>query len=92
MCRWPEFLVGNALLIRTRETPAPFTNALGAKCIRSIRPWAPYAAIVCKRKVDGRGYTQRLAATLLRFSAGMALFLAAIDFTASCRISFAKHA
>jgi len=39
---------------------------------------APYAADRLQEQVDGRGYTQRLAATLLAIFGGMALFLAAI--------------
>jgi ABC-type antimicrobial peptide transport system permease subunit len=39
---------------------------------------APYAANRLQEQVDGKGYTQRLAATLLGIFGGMALFLSAI--------------
>src|SRR3989441_5140850 len=73
-----NFFVGNALLIRTRETPAAITNAL-VREVHALDPTlAPYAADRLQEQVDGRGYTQRLAATLLAIFGGMALFLAAI--------------
>src|SRR2546421_895816 len=73
-----NFFVGNALLIRTRETPGAITNAL-AREVHALDPTlAPYAADRLQAQVDGRGYTQRLAATLLALFGGMALFLAAI--------------
>src|SRR5213594_2663098 len=73
-----NFFVGNALLIRTRETPGAITNAL-AREVHALDPTlAPYAADRLQEQVDGRGYTQRLAATLLALFGGMALFLAAI--------------
>ena len=73
-----NFFVGNALLIRTRETPGAITNAL-AREVHALDPTlAPYAADRLQEQVDGRGYTQRLAATLLAIFGGMALFLAAI--------------
>ena len=73
-----NFFVGNALLIRTRETPGAITNAL-AREVHALDPTlAPYVADRLQVQVDGRGYTQRLAATLLAIFGGMALFLAAI--------------
>ena len=73
-----NFFVGNALLIRTRETPGAITNAL-AREVHALDPTlALYAADRLQAQVDGRGYTQRLAATLLAIFGGMALFLAAI--------------
>ena len=73
-----NFFVGNALLIRTRETPDAITNAL-AREVHALDPTlAPYVADRLQVQVDGRGYTQRLAATLLAIFGGMALFLAAI--------------
>ena len=73
-----NFFVGNALLIRTRETPGAITNAL-VREVHALDPTlAPYAADRLQEQVDGRGYTQRLAATLLALFGGMALFLAAI--------------
>ena len=54
------------------------TNAL-AREVHALDPTlAPYAADRLQEQVDGRGYTQRLAATLLAIFGGMALFLAAI--------------
>jgi putative ABC transport system permease protein len=66
------------LLIRTREAPAAITNAL-AREVHALDPTlAPYAADRLQEAVDQRGYTQRLAVTLLAIFGGMALFLAAI--------------
>src|SRR5437763_13626265 len=73
-----NFFVGNALLIRTRETPGALTNALSRE-VHALDPTlAPYAANRLQEQVDGRGYTQRLAVTLLGIFGGMALFLATI--------------
>src|SRR5882672_6728830 len=73
-----NFFVGNALLIRTRETPGAITNALSRE-VHALDPTlAPYAANRLQEQVDGRGYTQRLAVTLLGIFGGMALFLATI--------------
>src|SRR2546429_5226944 len=73
-----NFFVGNILLIRTRETPGAIMNAL-AREVHALDPTlAPYAAFRLQEQVDERGYTQRLAATLLGIFGAMALFLAAI--------------
>src|SRR6266702_3120857 len=57
--------VQNYLLIRTRETPGAITNALSRE-VHALDPTlAPYAADPLQEQVDGRGYTQRLAVTLL---------------------------
>jgi predicted permease len=73
-----NFFVGNGLLIRTRETPGAIMNAL-AREVHALDPTlAPYAAYRLQEQVDERGYTQRLAVTLLGIFGGMALFLAAI--------------
>src|SRR5881398_893706 len=73
-----NFFVGNTLLIRTRETPGAITNALSRE-VHALDPTlAPYAADRLQEAVDQRGYTQRLAVTLLAIFGGMALFLAAI--------------
>ncbi len=73
-----NFFVGNTLLIRTRETPGAITNAL-AREVHALDPTlAPYAAYRLQEQVDRRGYTQRLAVTLLAIFGAMALFLAAI--------------
>jgi predicted permease len=73
-----NFFVGNTLLIRTREAPGTITNALAREVYALDPTLAPYAADRLQDQVDGRGYTQRLAATLLAIFGGMALFLAAI--------------
>src|SRR5205823_8742260 len=70
--------VRDSLLIRTRETPGAIMNAL-AREVHALDPTlAPYAAYRLQEQVDERGYTQRLAVTLLGIFGGMALFLAAI--------------
>jgi predicted permease len=73
-----NFFVGNTLLIRTHETPGAITNAL-AREVHALDPTlAPYVASRLQEQVDERGYTQRLAATLLGIFGAMALFLAVI--------------
>src|SRR5256884_90343 len=73
-----NFFVGNTLLIRTRESPGAITNALSRE-VHALDPTlAPYAADRLQVQVDQRGYTQRLAVTLLAIFGGMALFLATI--------------
>jgi predicted permease len=73
-----NFFVGNGLLIRTRETPGAIMNVL-AREVHALDPTlALYAAYRLQEQVDERGYTQRLAVTLLGIFGGMALFLAAI--------------
>jgi ABC-type antimicrobial peptide transport system permease subunit len=71
-------LESNALLIRTRETPGAIRNAL-AREVQALDPnLAPIAPFRVQEQVDRKGYTQRLAATLVAIFGGMALFLAAI--------------
>jgi macrolide transport system ATP-binding/permease protein len=73
-----NFLKSSALLIRTRETPAALTGAL-AREMHALDPnLAPTAAFQVQEQVDRKGYTQRLAATLVAIFGTMALFLAAI--------------
>src|SRR2546428_1489461 len=73
-----NFFVGNTLLIRTRETPGAITNALSRE-VHALDPTlAPYAANRLQEQVDQRGYTQRLAVTLLAIFGGMASFLPTI--------------
>jgi predicted permease len=73
-----NFLESNALLIRTRETPGAIRNAL-AREVRALDPTlAPTAPFRVQEQVDRKGYTQRLAATLIAIFGAMALFLAAI--------------
>src|SRR2546430_1414897 len=73
-----NFLESNALLIRTRETPGAIRAAL-AREMQSLDPnLAPTAPFRVQEQVDRKGYTQRLAATLIAIFGAMALFLAAI--------------
>lgn len=73
-----NFLESNNLLIRTRETPGAIRSAL-AREVRALDPnLAPTAPFHVKEQVDRKGYTQRLAATLIAIFGAMALFLAAI--------------
>src|SRR5438094_7319535 len=86
-----NFFVGNALLIRTRETPGAITNAL-AREVHALDPTlAPYAADRLQEQVNGRGYTQRLAATLLALFGGMALFLPTIGLYAVMSYSVSQR-
>jgi putative ABC transport system permease protein len=73
-----NFLESNVLLIRTRETPGAIRNAL-AREVQALDPTlAPMAPFRVAEQVDRKGYTQRLAATLIALFGAMALFLAAI--------------
>src|SRR5881398_34973 len=86
-----NFFVGNALLIRTRETPGAITNALSRE-VHALDPTlAPYAADRLQAQVDQRGYTQRLAVTLLAIFGGMALFLATIGLYAVMSYSVSQR-
>jgi len=73
-----NFLESNNLLIRTSETPDAIRNAL-AREVHALDPMlAPIAPFRVQEQVDRKGYTQRLAATLITLFGAMALFLAAI--------------
>ena len=73
-----NFLESNALLIRTRETPGAIRAAL-AREVHALDPnLAPTAPFRVQEQVERKGYTQRLAATLIAIFGAMALFLAAI--------------
>jgi macrolide transport system ATP-binding/permease protein len=73
-----NFLETNALLVRTRETPGAIKAAL-AREVQALDPnLAPTAPFRVQEQVDRKGYTQRLAATLIAIFGAMALFLAAI--------------
>jgi macrolide transport system ATP-binding/permease protein len=73
-----SFLQSNNLLIRSRETPAAIRTAL-AREMHALDPnLAPTAPFRVQEQVDRKGYTQRLAATLVAIFGAMALFLAAI--------------
>ena len=73
-----NFLESNNLLISTRETPGGIQKAL-AREVRALDPnVAPTIPFRVAEQVDRKGYTQRLAATLIAIFGTMALFLAAI--------------
>jgi predicted permease len=73
-----NFFVSNNLLLRTRETPGAIRNAL-AREVKALDPnLAPSAPFPVAEQVDRKGYTQRLATTLIAIFGAMALFLAAI--------------
>ncbi len=73
-----NFLESNVLLIRTRETPGAIRNALTRE-VQALDPnLAPTSPFRVAEQVDRKGYTQRLAATLIAIFGAMALFLAAI--------------
>src|SRR5437867_3442097 len=73
-----NFLVSNALLIRTRETPGAVRAAL-AREVHALDPnLAPTAPFRVQEQVERKGYTQRLAVTLIAIFGAMALFLAGI--------------
>src|SRR5947207_5296278 len=73
-----DFFVSNNLLIRTRATPGAIRNAL-AREVNALDPnLAPTAPFRVQEQVDRKGYTQRLATTLVAIFGAMALFLAAI--------------
>jgi macrolide transport system ATP-binding/permease protein len=73
-----NFFVSNNLLIRTHETPGAIRNALAREVQALDSNLAPTAPFRVQEQVDRKGYTQRLAATLIALFGGMALFLAAI--------------
>jgi predicted permease len=73
-----NFLVSNSLLVRTRETPGAIRNALAREVKALDATLAPIAPFSVQEQVDRKGYTQRLAATLIAIFGAMALFLAAI--------------
>jgi predicted permease len=73
-----NFLVSNNLLIRTRESLGGIRNALAHE-VQALDPTlAPTAPFRVQEQVDRKGYTQRLAATLIALFGAMALFLATI--------------
>ena len=73
-----NFFVSNNLLVRTRATPGAIRTAL-AREVQALDPnLAPTAPYRVQEQVDRKGYTQRLATTLVAIFGVMALFLAAI--------------
>jgi predicted permease len=72
-----NFTVTNALLTRTRETPATLMNGL-ARQVHALDPnLAPVIPYPLQEQIDRKSYPQRLAVTLVAIFAAMALFLAA---------------
>jgi len=87
-----NFLESNNLLIRTRETPAAIRDVL-AREVHALDPnLAPTAPFRVQEQVDRKGYTQRLAATLIAIFGAMALFLAAIGLYAVMSYSVSQSA
>src|SRR2546430_1382053 len=70
--------VSNSLLISTREAPATISGALAREVKALDATLAPTAPFRVQEQVDRKGYTQRLAATLIAIFGAMALFLASI--------------
>src|SRR5262245_18276746 len=73
-----NFLESNNLLIRTHETPGAIRDVLAREVHALDLNLAPTAPFRVQEQVDRKGYTQRLAATLIAIFGAMALFLAAI--------------
>jgi predicted permease len=73
-----NFLESNNLLIRTRETPGAIRDVLAREVHALDLNLAPSAPFRVQEQVDRKGYTQRLAATLIAIFGAMALFLAVI--------------
>jgi macrolide transport system ATP-binding/permease protein len=73
-----NFFVSNNLLIRTRATPGAIRNALAPE-VKALDPnLAPTAPFRVEEQVARKGYTQRLATTLVAIFGAIAVFLAAI--------------
>jgi macrolide transport system ATP-binding/permease protein len=87
-----NFLENNNLLIRTRETPGAIRDAL-AREVHALDPsLSATAPFRVQEQVDRKGYTQRLAATLIAIFGAMALFLAAIGLYAVMSYSVSQSA
>jgi predicted permease len=87
-----NFLESNNLLIRTRQTPGAIRDVL-AREVHALDPnLAPTAPFRVQEQVDRKGYTQRLAATLIAIFGAMALFLAAIGLYAVMSYSVSQSA
>jgi len=87
-----NFLESNNLLIRTRQTPGVIRDVL-AREVHALDPnLAPTAPFRVQEQVDRKGYTQRLAATLIAIFGAMALFLAAIGLYAVMSYSVSQSA
>jgi len=86
-----NFLESNNLLIRTHETPAVVGSAL-AREVHALDPnLAPTAPFRVQEQVDRKGYTQRLAATMVAIFGVIALFLAAIGLYAVMSYSVSQR-
>jgi macrolide transport system ATP-binding/permease protein len=87
-----SFFVSNNLLVRTRATPGAIRNAL-AREVKALDPnLAPSAPFRVQEQVDRKGYTQRLATTLVAIFGAMAVFLAAIGLYAVMSYSVSQGA
>jgi putative ABC transport system permease protein len=87
-----NFLESNNLLIRTRETPGAIRDVLASE-VHALDPnLAPAAPFRVQEQVDRKGYTQRLAATLIAIFGTMALFLATIGLYAVMSYSVSQSA
>jgi macrolide transport system ATP-binding/permease protein len=87
-----NFFVSNNLLVRTRATPGAIRNAL-AREVKALDPnLAPSAPFRVQEQVDRKGYTQRLATTLVAIFGAMAVFLAAIGLYAVMSYSVSQGA
>ena len=73
-----NFFVSNNLLVRTRATPGAIRNAVTREIKALDTNLAPTAPFRVQEQVDRKGYTQRLATTLVAIFGAMSLFLAAI--------------
>src|SRR5947209_17768 len=86
-----NFFISSSLLIRTRETPDAIRNAL-VREVHALDPnLAPTPPFRVLEQVDRKGYTQRLAATLIAIFGAMALFLAAIGLYAVMSYSVSQN-
>jgi predicted permease len=73
-----NFLESNVVLMRTRETPGQIRTAL-AQEVHALDPnLASIAPFRVQQQVERKGYTHRLAATLVAIFGAIALFLATI--------------
>ncbi len=86
-----NFFVSNNLLIRTRETRGAIRNALAREVHALDANLAPTSPFRVQEQVDRKGYTQRLAATLVAIFGAMALFLAAIGLYAVMSFSVSQR-
>jgi macrolide transport system ATP-binding/permease protein len=86
-----NFFVSNNLLIRTHESPGAIRNALAREVHALDANLAPTTPVRVREQVDRKGYTQRLAATLVAIFGAMALFLATIGLYAVMSFSVSQR-